>query len=165
MPVNVSIGYLAELAKLFEPLTVVVEECPNIQGDAFTLRCVDDASAPVHCSLCGVTCKRKGHLPARRVRHLDYGGKKLFVEFASPRVACSVHGVGMALQKFCMPRSAFSMAFEDHVVTLVADDVSAVEIASKLHIHPNALRRALSNAYRRNRARKGVRNDWHFRDG
>ncbi len=120
-------------------------------GDALVLRCVDDLKVPARCRICIKASPRNDHLQLRRIRLQDFDVKPLLIEFRFPRVKCNEHGIVMAHQTFFLQHSSFSIPFEDSVLQLISDDVAANELARRLHIHPNVLRRMVDRAYRRRR--------------
>jgi len=137
--------------RMISPLRFDDVRCEDLRNASITLKCVDDPTLDAYCSFCRAKCPRYDHLCVHMIRHLDFEEHPVYLEFRFPRVKCTKHGVGMTHQLFYSRYGYFSLKFEEFVLGLVTDKLSATELSQTLGINRKSLARILERVYLRNR--------------
>jgi transposase len=73
------------------------------------------------CPECGMPLPVYDHVPARRWRHLDHGGRITWLRARLPRVYCLEHGVRRAQVPWALPDARYTLAFERHAIDVLLE--------------------------------------------
>ena len=73
------------------------------------------------CPECRLPLPVYDHVPARRWRHLDHGGRITWLYARIPRVYCLEHGARQAAVPWALPGSRFTLPFERHAIDVLLE--------------------------------------------
>jgi transposase len=73
------------------------------------------------CPECRLPLPVYDHVPTRRWRHLDHGGRLTWLHARIPRVYCLEHGARQAAISWALPGSRFTLPFERHTIDVLLE--------------------------------------------
>jgi hypothetical protein len=115
-------NYLKQLSSLLGPCRVDAIEFLEVGDWLITAR--DDKNLPACCNVCERPGTRYDHIQ-RKVRHLNFRSKRVFVFLHLPRVQCAEHGVRIVRQSIFDHHFKYSPEFQEFFVREFLSDPSA----------------------------------------
>jgi transposase len=125
--------YLKRLRSLLGPCRVDAIEFLEVGYWLITAR--DDAALPACCNVCDRSGTRYDHV-WRKVRHLNFRSKRVFVFLQLPRVQCAEHGVRIVGQSIFDHHSKYSPTFQEFVLREFLSDPSAGSSVARRLVMP-----------------------------
>jgi len=124
-------AYLRMLSPLLGPCRVHSIEFLDVGHWLITT--TDDSNLQVCCNVCKGPGKRFDHV-WRKVRHLNFCSKQVFIFIQLPRIRCEEHGVRNAHQCIFDNHSKYSPAFQEFVLREFFSDQPAAALARRMMI-------------------------------
>ncbi len=142
---SIPIEYLQSVSLLVQPLEFVESK---LIDDRWILEHPEPLYFDIPCPICNAQTIRFGSLPMRRVRHLNFEQRPVFVVLTLPRRKCAAHGVRSMPQRLFELRCSVSIAFEDSIMELILL-MSKAEIARRQFISERMIDRMVLRASQR----------------
>ncbi len=135
-------AYLKLLAPLLGPCRIHSLELLDVGH--WLITALDDSNLPVHCNVCARPGTRFDHV-WRKVRHLNFRSKQVFMLLQLPRVQCEEHGVRNAHQRIFDNHSKYSPAFQEFVFQEFFSDQPAGSLAGRMMIPTTTMLRIVQS--------------------
>lgn len=135
-------AYLRLLSPLLHPCQIHSVEF--VDGDHWLIKAIDDKRQSVLCNVCKRPGVRFDH-NWRKVRHLNFASKQVFILLELPRVQCMDHGVRNAHQLIAHNCSKYSPAFQEYIHREYFSGQPIVELAQKLMVPKTTIIRIVQN--------------------
>lgn len=105
---------------------------------------LDDSNLHVCCNICKRSGTRFDHV-WRKVRHLNFRSKQVFILLQLPRIECEEHGVRNAHQCIFDNHSKYSPAFQEFVHREFFSDQQHDSLARRIMIPPTSMMRIVQS--------------------
>jgi transposase len=142
---SIPIEYLQCVSHLVQPFEFVESK---LVDERWVLELREPLHFDIPCPICTAQTIRFGTLPMRRVRHLNFEQRPVFVVLTLPRIKCAEHGVRSMPQRLFELRCSVSIAFEDSIMELILL-MSKAEIARRQFVSERMIDRIVLRASHR----------------
>ena len=142
---SISIEYLQSVSHLVQGIELVESK---LVDERWILEHRKPLYFDIPCPICNARTIRFGSLPMRRVRHLNFEQRPVFVVLTLPRIKCAPHGIQSMPQRLFELRCSVSIAFEDSIMELVLL-MSKAEIARRQFVSERMIDRIVLRASHR----------------
>lgn len=139
---TLSDAYLKGLSPLLSPCRIHSLEFLDVGH--WLITAMDDSNLHACCNVCEGPGTRFDHV-WRKVRHLNFRSKQVFILLQLPRVQCEEHGVRNAQQSLCDNHFKYSPTFQEFVFREFFSDQPAGSVARRIMIPTTTMMRIVRN--------------------
>jgi transposase len=135
-------AYLKRLSPLLSPCRI--HSLKFLEVGHWLITAKDDSNLHACCNVCERLGTRFDHV-WRKVRHLNFGSKQVFILLQLPRIRCEEHGVRNAHQRIFDNHSKYSPAFQEFVHREFFSDQQHDSLARRMMIPTTTMMRIVQN--------------------